>query len=125
MNTDVQQLEFSKLQLVYKLLILTPAQEQVQVAGSGCDRLSEVNAKDTTICRINVVDALKQCFPKVKVSNDNAKPGEKIEKSEEQSTSSVTRTLKLVKFYCTHPLSIPKHDLALKRRKKQKYNMYL
>lgn len=35
-----------------------------------------------------------------------------------RSSISVTHTLKLVKFDCAHPLSVPKHDLALKRRKK-------
>lgn len=35
----------------------------------------------------------------------------------------VTHTLKLVKFDCAHPLTVPKHDLALKRKIKSTLNI--
>lgn len=38
------------------------------------------------------------------------KPGQKTK---------LAHTLKLVEFYCAHSLSVPKHDLALKRRENQ------
>lgn len=38
-------------------------QEQVRMAGGGCDQLREMSTLDASICKNKVLDVLKKCFP--------------------------------------------------------------